>query len=462
MTTTESPAGAAETVPLRGHETPKSGDGAGHNQPERGDTDMANAAFDVLVLEPDPRGHTEEWLQHLIDHVEQRQAGSRLTLVVAPELAHTLSENASERVRIVAMSDRESRLGMHSSLLVSAFSRWSMMRRYLKATGAGRGLFLTIDHLSLPLGLKLPLPRPVSGILFRPTTHYREFGSGPRNWKERLRDLHKRTLTRMMLRNRRLSALYSLDPYFPAYAARMYPGGDKVVPVGDPACPPPKPTDDERALVADVPQGRTAFVLFGEITERKGPLPLLESLARLAPEVAATTSVVMAGRIDPPIRDELLQKVDAVRAARPELWLKVVDRRLASGEITALIDRSDAVLVPYQRFVGSSGVLLWAAQRGRPVICQDYGLVGELTRSFGLGATVDSSDPAALADAISAAVAKGPSRLCDQHRMYRFVKARTPEAFASRLLSDGTGRGAAEAAESAKHGGYEWSQRYPV
>src|SRR3546814_7448698 len=109
-----------------------------------------------------------------------------------------------------------------------------------------------------------------------------------------------------------------------------------------------------------------------------------------------SSDLVVAGRIDPPIRDAVMDAAAAARAAAPALHLSIIDRRLSSGEIAALVRRSDCVLAPYQRFVGSSGVLLWAARMQRPVICQDYGLVGHLTRSFALGTTVDSANAPAL------------------------------------------------------------------
>lgn len=362
---------------------------------------QTSSARHILVFESDPRGHAQEWLEHLIGHVAARPAAPRLTILVAAELADELAAHASDRVRVLAMTPRERRLCGHPKLAVSGFAKWSTMRRRLRETGATAGLFLCIDHLSLPLGLGLPMAgRPVSGVLFRPTDHYRDFGCRPESWGERLRDLRKWGLTLGMLRNPAVSRLLTIDPYFPDHARRYYPGGDKVVAVGDPAHPPPAPSADERALADEIPADRTVFVLFGELTERKGVLPLLDAVARLPADTAAGAAVILAGRVDPPIRRAVDDALAAARRTRPELWLKLADRRLAMGEITALVERANAVLVPYQRFVGSSGVLMWAAQLRRPVVCQDYGLLGELTRRFGLGTTVDSCDPAALSDTL--------------------------------------------------------------
>lgn len=424
---------------------------------------MTSARPHIVVFESDPRGHALEWMGHLIDHAARRPADRRLTLVVAKDLVETLRRRAGRGVEVVALSDDERRRCNHPSLLVASFAKWWTMRRHLRRADAGHGLFLSIDHLALPLALRLPLAGcSVSGVLFRPTAHYREFGCPPVGWRERLRDLHKHVLTGMMLKHRRVATVFSLDPYFPDHARRRYRRGDKVKGLGDPAFPAPVPSDGDRALLADAPPDRATFVLFGEITERKGVMPLLSALALLPAEVAGRTNIVIAGRIDPSLRRTVAAAAGEVRLARPALWLKLVDRRLTGGEITALIEHAAAVLAPYQRFVGASGVLLWAASMQRPVIAQAYGLVGELVRRFRLGAAVDSSDPAAIATAITAAVRNGADGLGDPASMTAFVRSRTPEAFAEKLLSCPIASRSAAIPKAAARDDTEWSQRFPV
>jgi hypothetical protein len=105
------------------------------------------------------------------------------------------------------------------------------------------------------------------------------------------------------------------------------------------------------------------------------------------------------------------------------------------------------VLAPYQRFVGSSGVLLWAARAGRPVLAQEFGLIGRLTRDYRLGVVADSSDPAKLAAQFEHMVEIGPQRFIDLPSANRFVSSRTPHRFASMILAcacvDGKGVAAA-------------------
>jgi glycosyltransferase involved in cell wall biosynthesis len=253
-----------------------------------------------------------------------------------------------------------------------------------------------------------------------------------------LRDLRKDFFYRLMLRNPALGRVLSLDPFFPAYAARRYAKGQKVQHLPDPAHPvAPLASNANAALPSAIlPRDRVTFLLFGYLTERKGPLVVLDALERVSPAVAARIGVLLAGRVDPALRDRLDEARRRLTVLNPKLWLDIDDRRLDDSELEGLIRRSSVVLAPYQRFVGSSGVLLWAARAGRPVLAHEYGLVGRLTRDHRLGLAVDSSSPAAVAAAITQMAQLGPSTFVDRASAHAFAASQTPQKFAAAVLAD--------------------------
>jgi glycosyltransferase involved in cell wall biosynthesis len=394
----------------------------------------------ILIFEPDHRGHPLEWLQHLLRQLHDRDPAPLVSLLLPEALIARLREavggDLGDHVRLQALSRRECALCTHANLAVSGFARWWVMCRYLQATGAEHGHFLGLDHLSLPLAFGLGVAgRTVSGILFRPSVHYHQFGNHRPSRRERLRDLRKRLLYRLMLRNPALSTVFSLDPYFADYAATHYAYGSKVRSLADPAFPPELVEAEAARTGWPVPDGRVTFVLFGVLTARKGTLQLLEALARLAPETARRTAMVVAGVIEPELSAVVRERLAALRERQQELWLHVDDRHLTTAEIDGLLARGDVVLAPYQRFVGSSGVMLWAARTGKPLLTQDYGLLGRLVRENGLGLTVDTTDPDDLAQAITRIVESGPDAIRDPAAMAAFVAARSPRHFAGELLN---------------------------
>lgn len=393
----------------------------------------------LLIFEPDPRGHTCEWIEHLLAAAPNCPERPLLSLVVAADLASLLGDAVARapanQVRVIALTAREQALCTHHRLSVSAFARWWTMRRHLRLTGATGGVFMEFDHLSLPLGLGLKTGRPVCGILFRPSVHYGTFGPDRPTVKERLRDARKEVLYRLMLANPALGTVLSLDPYFPEFAWRHYRHGEKVVALPDPAFPIPSGSlAEEPAFMADIPAGRSLFVLFGELTARKGVMPLLEALAMLPADAAGRIAVIVAGRLDATLRPAVQHAAAGLALARPDIWFRLEDRRLPEDELAHLVGRSDVILAPYQRFVGSSGILMWAARMRRPVICQDYGLLGHLTRRHALGLAVDTTDAGALAGAIALAVRRGPKAMGDPVRMASFAASHTAEHFAQTIL----------------------------
>lgn len=396
------------------------------------------AAPDLLVLEPAPRGHGREWMVHLARHARLCDPVPRLAFAVAPPVAERLRAELADiqgpRPAIIELSEQEVAACTHRRLAISGLARWWTMRRRLAATGARHGLFLEFDHLSLPLALGLPMGggREVSGILFRPSVHY-DRGTAA-TLSERIRDLRKEVLYRLMLRQGAVRQVHTLDEGFPRFARERYRGGGKVTALVDPAFPLIDPEPGDAALAGLAPAGRRLFVLFGVLSERKGVLALLQALAELDAADAAGIAVLIAGEVETAIRPAVEAAAADLAHRQPRLWLHLEPRFLRTGEIAALIDRADVVLAPYQRFVGSSGVLMWAASRGRPVIAQDYGLVGRLVREHRLGLTVDTADPSALAAAMVVAAGHTAAGLADPSHMAAFAARATPAAFAAAVL----------------------------
>jgi glycosyltransferase involved in cell wall biosynthesis len=391
----------------------------------------------LLVLEPDPRGHTQEWLDHLLLHSPRERIG-RLSLAVAGDLADRLqpllAHASVPATEVLRLSPAEQRLCLHGSLSVSAFARWHAMRRWLDRSGADHGFFLALDHLALPLAMGLRMGRNrVSGILFRPSVHYGELGPNPLKLRERVRDARKHVLYRRMLMNRTLASVLCLDPFFPRYAAERYPGGQKVVGLPDPVHSTALGEAMESDLASSVPRGRICFVLFGELTERKGVGALLEGLGKLEPHIAERIAIVVAGRLEASLALRARQLAADAVTRLPQLWLRLEDRRLPFGEVAALIRRCQVVLAPYQRFVGSSGTLIWAAACGKPTLTQDYGLLGRFVREHRLGWSVDTTSPNVIADSITAIARGQATDLPDARGVAAFLAGRTPEIFAARV-----------------------------
>lgn len=394
----------------------------------------------IVIFEPSHEGHPPEWLDHIVRFAAAERRGMPIHLVVAPELRDRFADDdgdtAGGGIDVVALTERERRLCTHGNLAVSAFARWWTMRRYIRRFRASHGHFLSLDHLSLPLALGLSAGGAMlDGILFRPSVHYRELCDYRPSWRERVRDFRKNVLYRGMLRNKAVDRVLTLDPFFANYAAAHYADGGKVRLLPDPAQA--EAGESAHVQVKQKASHRIGFLLFGYLAERKGVLTLLEALKSMPRDLAAQLSLTLAGNIDPSVRTRLLKAMGEATIHQPGVELVLQEGRISEDELARQLAACDVVLAPYQRFVGSSGVLIRAACARKPVLTQNFGLLHRLTVEYRLGLTANTSDPRSIAAAMATMIAQGPPSFIDVRMAERFIAERSPRSFAAGVLGAG-------------------------
>ena len=365
----------------------------------------------LLILEPESTGHRLDHCSHFLHYFLRRLPSFTMTFVGPPELVGPLREtslsqttNPVDSPSFVEMTSSECSSCAGGSLARRSFGVWRTMMKYLAVTGADHGHFLHIDLVQPQLAMTLSVPpkRTLSGVLFRPSVHYRCMFGDRRGFRELLRDKTKSIVYRRMLQHTGLTHVFSLDPYFAEYAARTYANGSKVVPLPDPGLFPGTPTPGGTldAFATRFPNDRTLFLLFGVLARRKGIFETLDAILRLDVQTSRRSAIVFAGALAGDVQSEFKARFRSTKAANPHIWMHLEARHLTSEECVALVDRCDVVLAPYNRFVGSSGILFWAASACKPLITQKYGYLGAVTERWGLGTTVDTRDPQAIARAM--------------------------------------------------------------
>jgi glycosyltransferase involved in cell wall biosynthesis len=398
----------------------------------------------VLIFEPEHLGHQPSYVRALASWLERYPTVLDASFVVGrPLLERLRAEDGfdlerSPSVKVRVLSEREVSRCTEGGLARKAMARWRVLRRHLADSRALHAHVLFLDPFQLPLALGLSpgAGRTLSGILFRPSVHGLEGKADRRPRAERVRDALKGALYGRMLRNPSLRCVLTLDPLFPAYARRAFSAGAKVVALPDPIIEDVGRRGDLGADVEAAPgTGRVVFLMFGALAARKGVIEILEALLSLPRETRERVRVVLAGRIDADCAAAvagLRRRLAEADPGTPSLC--VVDRFLSTAELEWLVVHSDVVLATYRRHVGSSGALVWAARHGKPVIAQDYGLVGALVGEFHLGERVDATRPEAIAAAVSDLTRKERRQaITDEAQWQRFLAGRTADDFAAQL-----------------------------
>jgi glycosyltransferase involved in cell wall biosynthesis len=253
------------------------------------------------------------------------------------------------------------------------------------------------------------------------------------SFREKFRRLIKCASYRLLGSNPRILSVMTLDPLFPESVIGKRFFGNLLAHLPDPSVYDLYEPCEVLAEGMDISEsiaGRRVFLLFGALGRRKGILTVLDALAQVPAPIGRKICVILAGKVSPEIEDRIGKFFQGKKKTTCNgIDVLLLDRYLSNEELRWLVDASDILLAPYIDFVGSSGVLLWAAGAEKPVIAPNYGLLGALVNRYALGEALDTTDSGALAEAMERFVSLETSSAAQKTGMQRFAAASTPEAF---------------------------------
>jgi glycosyltransferase involved in cell wall biosynthesis len=245
---------------------------------------------------------------------------------------------------------------------------------------------------------------PWVGLAMRPSFHYHSMDVvAPRPALAWI----KKALFFRMLRHHSLRCLLTIDEPLVAYVVTKQRDARRVVFFPEPAelgdLPEPSAAKQEFGMALS----RKLILLYGAISARKGVVELLRALA--TPCFPPAVDVLLAGKVvEPAIREMLAES--RVRALIDQGRVRVIDRYIAPREESTLFAAADIVWMGYRDHYNASGILVQAANAGRPVLACEKGVIGWQTRRHGLGRTVNPTDTAEVAAAVRALLDNPPGK----------------------------------------------------
>jgi len=400
----------------------------------------------VMVFNLAVGGHHDEHILHLIRYWCAQDLPGLPIVVVSPQFMEVnagsiekLKQYVPEKLLWSPITLVElQRFEKEKSLLRKSMVEWQLFCRYAQRLGVDHSLIMYLDSFIVPLTLRLAAPCDFSGIYFRPTLHYKDFACYHPSLKERIRDLRKTMMLSQWLRHPFLKRIFCLD-IFAVKPLQKYSTHVNIIPLPEPMDFPlagplkinPQNTHDVAQLrqILQVEPQRKVFLLFGAISAAKGVFQLLEALRLLPSVVSSQLAILIVGKVVADLRDHLQEQINITRefSSAQIIW---VNEFIPFHEMETYFDLADVVLIPYQRHIGSSGILVRAAAAGRPVLASDYGLVGKLVRGKGLGLTIDATQPSAIAAGLTTFLQKPAEALFDETAAREFAAENTAENFA--------------------------------
>ncbi|BAU66621.1 putative N-acetylglucosaminyltransferase [Stanieria sp. NIES-3757] len=413
---------------------------------DRQQTNVEKNANKFLLFELNPGGHHPGYLQHLVKYWCAQKFSGHLDVLISRKFAQRHPQivalgNNNPRVTFIQITlEEQSELFDSSQLEYSfrgrikrAFQEYQILSRYTKVLGTTHCFLMYLDTILLRLAISSNLPCRFSCIYFRPIFHYANFPnytSEDREWLWRWRD---RVCLPRLLNSPQLDTLFCLDPVVIEDLNRMGKSA-KAIHLPDPVQIYNHPESEIQQLKSSlaIEPGRKVFLLFGALSERKGLFKLLDAIATLTPELTQQLCLLLVGPITPRERELLATHLTKLPNSVQIIRL---DRFIPDEEIQPYFQIADVILAPYQRHIGMSAILVRAATAQKPVLASDFGLMGEITRRYKLGLTVDSTIPSQIAEGLCRFLQTSPEALCNRSKMSQFAQTNRAELFAGKIFN---------------------------
>lgn len=401
----------------------------------------------IMLFEMAIYGHHSVYIRHLVRYWCEQALPGHFYIVVTAEFVEACAEvvaiaqqypQANVSFLPLTPAEEATLTDSPSNFLqrkARAWEEWNLMCAYAKRLGATHCFLASFDFFQWPFLLAQNPPCPISSIYFKPTFHYASFPGYVPTLKARIQQWQERLMLSMIFRQPYLHRLLCLDPLAIEALDKGGLSQGKALVLADPVeAVELQGLSHHLRERLNIEAQRKVFLLFGELTARKGVEQMLDAIALLPDELCQTLCFVLVGRCDPATKARFHARIVQVCRDRP---VQIIEQYefVSQQAVQDFFQLADVVLAPYQKHVGMSGILLQAAAAQKPVISADYGLMGELVRRYQLGLAVDSTQPIELMKALSRFLQEPLDSFYRAEKMKQFVQQNTVEKFASTILS---------------------------
>ena len=400
----------------------------------------------LLLFELSVGGHYPEYVSHIVRYWCEQKLSGVLNVVVVPEFLERHSDVTEipgnyqiDNVHFIAITSAERaglkpyRSGINRTL--RAWQEFDSIAKYARKLQVECILIPYFDTKMLPLALGKTLPCSFSGIYFRPSFHYPYLTTNYHpSRKDKLQYLREKIVLSRVLENKRLKSLLCLDPFAVKYINQI--GPEKASYLPDPVKTYPSLSPSQLKQIANnlgIETSRQIHLIFGDLNKRKGVEQILKAVPLISPELTQKLCLLFVGSMSGKnFHDFQVYKTDLCES----LPIQIIHHNeyIPESDIQNYFELADVVLALYQRHVGMSGILNRAAAAQKPVLSSDYGLMGEITRRYQLGITVDSSNPHEIANGLSKFLTIPPKRHINRQKMSDYALQNSVDSFASKIF----------------------------
>ncbi|WP_435355816.1 glycosyltransferase [Emticicia sp. SJ17W-69] len=347
-------------------------------------------------------GHNLGHIQNILRYLEQHPSSNEYVFLLNPEAKTIPSvKTSASNIQIIFFTDEEF-VSFNSgyNIVKSTHLLWKHLVKYVADYKADKLIMMMLDMFQHTIGSSR-LPCEMNGILFTPYPRVIPPNDTLRGkQKAAITKARKIFTTWWMCRNSRLKKVFIFNDRETIKTMNETLGTDVFTYLPDPIYDYPTRQGLDIREKYNISSDKKILLAFGFIDEKKNVVNILKAMQQLSADEASKSCLLIVGKIHEAYQSQLTQTLEETRAIRPELQIVLESRFVDDDEMESYVGQSDVVSVAYINFYSSSGVLGLTARHNKPVIATKFGVVGDLTRAYQLGLTVDGYNTTEIKDAI--------------------------------------------------------------
>lgn len=331
----------------------------------------------ILIYEPQWSGHHSEYVDNLWKYfIKNPPVKEEIYLGINNKTIELLDLQNRQIPNVTIVPVTES----PKNLISNRYRRLTDVRKIVKKYKIQNIILLMANPYFLSLAL-YPYKCNIKGIIFNPFNPHCETYS----FAKRL--LYEFLYCRISRRKFTESLFVLNDSNICSYLNKRY-HTDKYKYLPDPI-----PFYEKENFPLDIDgikKKRKIALHFGALSERKGTLLILDSIALLSPEIQSKMSFFFIGSSSEIINNKIVSKIKSLEQEFPEVSIYYHPAFVSSGQMEFFYESSDLILMPYLSNNMSSGVLGHATKHFKYLIGGE-GLLGDIILKYQLGASIKVS-----------------------------------------------------------------------
>lgn len=379
-------------------------------------------------------GHNLGHIQNILQFLEKQPTSENEYIFLLNPEAKTIPSvtTSAKNVQIIFFEDHEFEAFQAGvNLIKSTQILWKHIIRYATDLYADRVIMMMIDMFQHTVGMR-NFPCQIHGLLFNPYVRITpQSDSFSAKWKANFTKYRKFLTTWWMCRNPNLTKIFVFNDAETVEKMNRSLRTTVFTYLPDPVYDYPTRAGLQIREKFGIAPHKKIVLAFGFIEERKNIHNITKAMQSMRAEEATNFCLLIVGKINETYKDTVLGAVELARKTRPELQIELETRFVDDDEMEAFVGQSDIISIAYTNFFGSSGVIGLAARHNKPVLSTKHGVIGNLTREYNLGLTIDGLNYEEIKDAL---LSLAENKDAFPKRAGDFVKKHNSEAFIRALL----------------------------